>query len=458
MCAIYLLDGGDGGTAGDNVGEDVTLHGDTKGKGNNVEEEHVGRLQQELAEGDAAAFAARQVHDVGVVGRAAQRLHGDVDAGVEVPEPFGVDLVLDALDNFETRFVINDACAKHSIPWIYAAAVGSYGLCMPIIPGKSPCLRCLMGSLPAPGTSPTCDTAGVIAPIAHVIASIQVVEALKLLTGQLNPDDIRLISYDVWAHNFRRIELGRESMESQVIRTFLENIVELPWNVRSKEHLELPEEQRILDEDHYALGDVKDRVLEFLAVRQLRMQQEAAEAPADGPRADGHGASSHSPWPGADDVAFHQTPGERTEMGWTIDPSGLHDLIMRYTREVPGLPLYVTENGAAYDDKPDPDGRVHDPERIAYLNGHLSAVHRAIADGADVRGYYLWSLMDNFEWAYGYEKRFGAVYVDYATQVRTPKSSAHWYGRAARAGALPETDALEDAARPGRTGGEPAGA
>ncbi|UXY27748.1 GH1 family beta-glucosidase [Streptomyces sp. HUAS TT20] len=160
-------------------------------------------------------------------------------------------------------------------------------------------------------------------------------------------------------------------------------------------------------------------------------------ADTSGRRADGHGASDHSPWPGADDVAFLQTPGERTEMGWTIDPTGLHDLIMRYSREVPGLPLYVTENGAAYDDKPDPDGRVHDPERIAYLHGHLSAVRRAITDGADVRGYYLWSLMDNFEWAYGYGKRFGAVYVDYATLARTPKSSARWYARAARTGSLP---------------------
>ncbi|MEU5898564.1 MULTISPECIES: GH1 family beta-glucosidase [Streptomyces] len=154
-------------------------------------------------------------------------------------------------------------------------------------------------------------------------------------------------------------------------------------------------------------------------------------------RADGHGASDHSPWPGSDDVAFHQTPGERTEMGWTIDPGGLHELIMRYTREAPGLPLYITENGAAYDDKPDPEGRVHDPERIAYLHKHLAAVRRAIADGADVRGYYLWSLMDNFEWSYGYGKRFGAVYVDYDTQVRTPKSSAHWYAAVAGAGELP---------------------
>ncbi|MFF4758993.1 GH1 family beta-glucosidase [Streptomyces sp. NPDC001292] len=167
----------------------------------------------------------------------------------------------------------------------------------------------------------------------------------------------------------------------------------------------------------------------------------AADAAQESPRADGHGASAHSPWPGADDVAFHQTPGDRTEMGWTIDPSGLHELIMRYSREAPGLALYVTENGAAYDDKVDADGRVHDPERIAYLHSHLAAVRRAVTDGADVRGYYLWSLMDNFEWAYGYGKRFGAVYVDYPTLARIPKSSAHWYGRAARTGELPPPDA-----------------
>src|SRR6185437_12757726 len=84
----------------------------------------------------------------------------------------------------------------------------------------------------------------------------------------------------------RLTRIGRESMESQVIRTFLENIAELPWNVRSKEHLQLPEAQTILDEDHYALGDVKDRVLEFLAVRQLRMQQDAADRAEDGEQAE----------------------------------------------------------------------------------------------------------------------------------------------------------------------------
>ncbi|CAL9527438.1 GH1 family beta-glucosidase [Streptomyces sp. enrichment culture] len=168
----------------------------------------------------------------------------------------------------------------------------------------------------------------------------------------------------------------------------------------------------------------------------------AADPSSPAPRADGHGASEHSPWPGAGDVTFHQPPGERTEMGWTVDPTGLHELIMRYTREAPGLPLYISENGAAYADKPGADGTVHDPERVAYLHGHLSAVHRALADGADVRGYYLWSLLDNFEWAYGYEKRFGAVYVDYATLQRTPKSSALWYGRAARTGVLPAPEQL----------------
>jgi beta-glucosidase len=166
----------------------------------------------------------------------------------------------------------------------------------------------------------------------------------------------------------------------------------------------------------------------------------AADSPASVTVMEGLGTSGHSPWPGVDDISFHQPPGERTAMGWTVDPSGLCDLLMRYSREVPELPLYITENGAAFDDKPEQDGQVHDTQRISYLQGHLSAVHRAMQDGVDVRGYFLWSLMDNFEWAYGYEKRFGAVYVDFATLARTPKSSARWYGRAARTGTLPPVD------------------
>ncbi|MDI3404355.1 GH1 family beta-glucosidase [Streptomyces cavernicola] len=152
---------------------------------------------------------------------------------------------------------------------------------------------------------------------------------------------------------------------------------------------------------------------------------------------DGHRASARSPWPGADGVAFHRPPGELTAMDWSVAPSGLVDLLARYTAEAPGVPLLVTENGAAYEDVVDADGHVHDPDRIRYLHAHLSAVHEAIRAGADVRGYFLWSLLDNFEWAYGYSKRFGAVHVDYGTQRRTVKSSGRWYSGVARSGRLP---------------------
>ncbi|EGJ72978.1 putative beta-glucosidase [Streptomyces sp. Tu6071] len=154
-------------------------------------------------------------------------------------------------------------------------------------------------------------------------------------------------------------------------------------------------------------------------------------------RDDGHGASDHSPWTGSEDVAFHLAPGERTAMNWAVDASGLHTLLTELHAAHPELPLMVTENGAAFDDYVSPEGRVEDPERIAYLHSHLEAVRQAVADGADVRGYFLWSLLDNFEWSYGYAKRFGAVYVDYASQRRIPKASAHWYAEVIRRGGLP---------------------
>ncbi|OEJ26771.1 beta-glucosidase [Streptomyces agglomeratus] len=186
--------------------------------------------------------------------------------------------------------------------------------------------------------------------------------------------------------------------------------------------------------------------LDFLGINYYAPTVVSGSPPGgDADRHDDHGASDHSPWPGAQSVTFHRPPGELTAMDWSVDPTGLYDLLTRYAREAPGLELMVTENGAAYDDKPGPDGAVHDPDRIRYLHGHLAAVRRAMLDGADVRGYFLWSLLDNFEWAYGYSKRFGAVYVDYETLERTPKSSARWYGRVARTGVLPS--AVPDAAR-----------
>jgi beta-glucosidase len=117
---------------------------------------------------------------------------------------------------------------------------------------------------------------------------------------------------------------------------------------------------------------------------------------------------------------------EVTGMGWEVYPDGLYDVLRRLGDAYDVPPLYVTENGAAYPDRLE-EGRVDDPDRTAYLARHLDAVARAIADGVDVRGYFLWSLLDNFEWAHGYAQRFGIVYVDFDTLERIPKASFRWY-------------------------------
>jgi len=123
-------------------------------------------------------------------------------------------------------------------------------------------------------------------------------------------------------------------------------------------------------------------------------------------------------------------PGsDYTDMGWEIHAPALRRLLVRLKRDYPVPPLYITENGAAFPDQVSPDGRVHDPRRIAYLRDHLIQARLAIADGVDLRGYFVWSLLDNFEWAHGYAKRFGLIYVDYATQQRIVKDSGEWYAR-----------------------------
>lgn len=126
--------------------------------------------------------------------------------------------------------------------------------------------------------------------------------------------------------------------------------------------------------------------------------------------------------------------GELTDMSWPITPPGLSGLLTRWHREYGEAlpPIYITENGVAYDDESGADGRVRDQRRSDYLNLHLLEVSKAIEAGVDVRGYFLWSFLDNFEWAVGYAKRFGIVHVNYQTQVRTPKDSAHFYSEVAR--------------------------
>jgi beta-glucosidase len=127
---------------------------------------------------------------------------------------------------------------------------------------------------------------------------------------------------------------------------------------------------------------------------------------------------------------------ERTRMGWEIDPSGLNELLVRLRRDYTLPPIYITENGVACDDYVDPDGQVHDGDRIRYLDGHLRAILDAIDAGIAVRGYCVWSLLDNFEWAQGFRMRFGLTWVDYPSGRRTPKASFHWYRETVRAHAL----------------------
>jgi beta-glucosidase len=118
---------------------------------------------------------------------------------------------------------------------------------------------------------------------------------------------------------------------------------------------------------------------------------------------------------------------ELTDMGWEVYPDGLRRLLVRLTDEYSPSAIYITENGAAFGDVRGHDGSVRDPERTAYLQSHIGAVSDAVTAGAPIRGYFVWSLLDNFEWAEGYSKRFGIVYVDYHTLERVPKDSFYWY-------------------------------
>jgi beta-glucosidase len=130
---------------------------------------------------------------------------------------------------------------------------------------------------------------------------------------------------------------------------------------------------------------------------------------------------------------------ETTAMGWEVDPQGLNTLLVGLQHDYMPKAIYITENGAAFDDQVT-NGAVNDQRRIAYLQSHFAATHTAMTNGAPVRGYFVWTLMDNFEWAHGYNKRFGLIYVDYATQTRILKDSARWYQRVIDANAVVEDE------------------
>jgi beta-glucosidase len=186
----------------------------------------------------------------------------------------------------------------------------------------------------------------------------------------------------------------------------------------------------VLDGDAARVGRPGGRPIDWLGINYYNDQLMTAAAPDDPvpPRPSPHVTAPH-----ARPVAPALMREERTDLDWPITPWGFESFLVRlrddYGDALP--PVFITENGAAYDDPvtTDADGtrRCDDPRRIAYLDAHLRAVSRAIAAGVPVRGYFEWSLLDNFEWAHGYHQRFGIVHVDVDTQVRTPKASAHWY-------------------------------
>ncbi|HEX8686875.1 MAG TPA: ThiF family adenylyltransferase, partial [Pyrinomonadaceae bacterium] len=182
-----------------------------------VEESNLQR-QTMFAERDArdrspkAAAAARRVaeinSDVECEAFVADLNQSNVERMVE-----GCDVVLDGTDNFATRFLVNDACVKHNVAWVYGAAVGSYGVTLTVRPRVTPCLRCVFPEVPAAGTAPTCDTAGVIMPIIAVVAAVQVTEALKLLTGRVEDLHGGLMQFDVWRNEWRRIGAGARAAD-----------------------------------------------------------------------------------------------------------------------------------------------------------------------------------------------------------------------------------------------------
>ena len=133
---------------------------------------------------------------------------------------------------------------------------------------------------------------------------------------------------------------------------------------------------------------------------------------------------------GSDDLQVQPPGAELTDMPWEVSPDAFYQLLTRLHRDYPVRELYVTENGASYADVVGHDGQVRDDRRVSYLQRHLRAAHRAITEGTPLKGYFAWSLLDNFEWAYGYSRRFGITYVDWETQRRIVKGSGRWYARA----------------------------
>jgi beta-glucosidase len=189
--------------------------------------------------------------------------------------------------------------------------------------------------------------------------------------------------------------------------------------------------------DPVYLGSYPQEVIDFSGVT-MPIQSDDMKIISE--RLDWHGLNYYFPAkiaddPGGDGARTHwgHIDGPKTDMGWGIDASVMRDFLIKLKTHWKTPKIYITENGSAWPDTVAPDGRIYDPEREKYLMEHLSAAAEAIEAGVDLRGYFGWSLLDNYEWAYGYDKRFGYAYVDYPTQKRTIKESGRAFSRLIRA-------------------------
>ena len=252
--------------------------------------------------------------------------------------------------------------------------------------------------------------------------------ALAVLRSAL-PDARAGITLDL--HPVRA--LNDEAREATIVtdaeqnRIFLDPVVHGRYPLAARAHL-LPPAELVADGDMELIA----APIDFLGVNYYSPQYVRLD---DGGRL------------GAEESAIRGRPGvimckpeqlPRTSMGWLIEPDGLYDVLRTLDAELPkDCALYVTENGCAAEDYVNPGGTVDDIERVEYLCGHLDAAWRAIRDGVNLAGYFYWSLLDNFEWAWGYQKRFGLVFVEYETQRRIPKRSSELYRQIATANALP---------------------
>jgi len=225
------------------------------------------------------------------------------------------------------------------------------------------------------------------------------------------------------------VEQASRIRDAELNRLYLEPVLHGRYPAQARQTLLPPDSVLALGDDLEVIA----QPIDFLGVNYYAPIFMRAGDPAD--LRHGERKVAGGDLPGV--VEYAPAGLERTPMGWLVDPEGLYELLVRLSEDAPGLPLYITENGCAAEDYVNPNGDVNDVERIRYLHLHLDAAARAIRDGANLAGYYLWSLLDNFEWGYGYQKRFGIVFVDFGTQRRIPKASSRFYASVVRANAVP---------------------